>query len=187
MGKTMTRAELEQKVRDDVNLSGANLGGADLSAADLRGAYLRGAYLRAADLHAADLRDADLSGAYLDPHAIAARQIVPLVGAFEAWKKVKGAGDAEYVLRLAVPDDAGRVGGLTGRKCRVSRAKVIAAYAVGTDGETTGAEFFSLYSPAFKYTVGETVTPDTFDSDPRTVCAQGIHCYITREDAEAHL
>jgi hypothetical protein len=38
----------------------------------------------------------------------------------------------------------------------------------------------------FTYTVGKTAKPDGFDEDRWNTCGQGIHFYITREEAEAH-
>ena len=181
-GADLSRADLR-----GADLSGADLSGAYLSRADLRGAYLSdadlsGAYLRGADLSGADLSGADLSGAYLSgaylSRAVAERTIVPEVGAFTAFKKVKNA-DKHYVIRLEIPADAKRLGGLVGRKCRVEKAIFVA---VETQTELT--EFFSGHDPEFVYKLGGMIVPKTFNDDPREECAAGIHCFITKKEAE---
>jgi hypothetical protein len=122
---------------------------------DFRGANLRGAYLR---------------GANLNPKEIARRQIVPSDGSFTAWKKLAN----ETIAKLLIPEDAERVGGLIGRKCRASKVIVLAG-----DG-------LSNHDSRTKYTKNETVVPDSWDPDPRIECAPGIHFFVTRQEAEEY-
>jgi hypothetical protein len=78
------------------------------------------------------------------------------------------------ICKLLIPAAAGRVGGVTGRKCR-------AEYAVVLEGEGT-----SLRDREFTYKVGATVTPDKWNPDMVEECTHGIHFFLTREEAEAY-
>ena len=155
-------------------LSEADLRGADLRGADLRGADLRGAYLSEADLRGADLRGAKLSGADLSEAVYLAFSLVPEQGEFTAFKKLKGGAIAE----LLIPADAKRTSSLVGRKCRASKAIVIAI--------DNGKEGVSFHDRTFVYKVGETVSVDNFDDDIRVECTTGIHFFITRREAEEY-
>ena len=155
----------------NANLRGANLYDADLSDANLSDADLRGADLRGANLRGADLRYADLSNTNLRD-TIANLQC-PETGAFDAWKKCKYG----VVVKLRIPASAKR-SSATSRKCRASKAKVLAIY--GADMAT------SDYDPAFTYEVGKTYTVDDFDEDRWNECSRGIHFFITRKEAEEY-
>jgi hypothetical protein len=162
------------------NLCGADLYGANLCGADLRGADLRGADLYGANLRGANLRGADLGGAKnVDPGVFTRRQIVPQSGAFRGFKKLRDG----LVAAVEVPDDARRVGGVVGRKCRASSALVLGF--LGLDGEPSEAtEARSLHDGDFIYRVGETVTPTNgFEESPLIECAAGIHFFLTFEEA----
>jgi len=169
----LCNADLRNANLCSADLYGANLYGANLRNADLRGANLRSAYLRNANLYGANLCGADLCGADL-PHF----QIIPEKGGFTAWKKVRGA-----VLELYVPSSAKRTSSLIGRKVRVSHAKVIKDY------PTTGLsqkQYGGLRERSFVYSVGETVAACKFGDDIRVECTYGIHCFITRKEAEEY-
>jgi len=150
------------------NLCRANLRGADLPCANLYGADLYGADLRCADLRNADLRNTNLGEADLKI-LVSSRTIVG-AGVLRVFKELKHG----VVCELEIPADAGRVGGVIGRKCRAEFARVI-----------TG-EGHSNYDPGFFYRVGEVVRPDAFDPNPLVECSGGIHFFITREEAEAY-
>ena len=127
--------------------------------ANLTGANLTGANLRGANLTDANLTDAKL------PH-----YQIPQEGSLVVWKKAAG-----HLVKLRIPASAKRSASLVGRKCRASAAKVL--FIDGAESVTT-----SKYK--FAYTVGETVTPDFYDQDPRVECSHGIHFFLTREEAE---
>jgi hypothetical protein len=149
------------------NLRGANLRYANLRGANLRGANLRGANLRGADLRGADLRDANLRGARL-PHFQ-----IPQGGELIVWKKVDG-----RLVKLRVPADAKRTASLVGRKCRAEFAQVL---------EIEGADVIEVSRSYYRktvYRIDETVYPDMYDPDPRVECTNGIHFFLTREEAE---
>ena len=162
------------------NLSGADLSGADLSGADLSGADLSRANLSRADLSGADLSranlsranlsGADLSGADLSGAELPKFQICPEEGSFIAFKKLH----KSVVCKLMIPADAERTSSLVGRKCRASKVIVL-------EGEGS-----SLHDKSVVYRVGATVVPDSYDPDIRVECANGIHFFITRKEAEEY-
>ena len=201
------RADLRGADLRGANLREANLRGADLSGADLRGANLCGAFLLDADLRGADLRGANLCGAFLlntdlsdaDLHNADLRganlcganlrsaknvPYIPIVcpeeGDFIGWKKAEGNKD-KVIVKLHIPSDAKRSSATT-RKCRCSKAEVIAIYNLdGTEaGETT---CHSDYDNSFIYEVGKTVEVTDFSEDRWDECATGIHFFIDRQEA----
>lgn len=133
------------------------------------GANLRSADLRSADLSGANLRSANLFSANLE-NVIGLYFIVPEVGQFVAFKKLANG----VIAKILIPEDAERVGGYTGRKCRASKAIVL-------EGE--GA---SQFSSSFIYKPGIEVIPDLWDNDPRVECSHGIHFFLTRKEAEEY-
>jgi hypothetical protein len=127
-------------------------------------------------MRGADLSDADLSGATSLP-----AQIVPEYGSFYGFKKLSWG----FVALLYVPKSAARVGGLIGRKCRVSKALVKAIY--NLRGEVMPPDFIgqSTREKNFNYEVGKWVKPkEAFSADIRVECAAGIHLFLTRKEAE---
>ena len=156
----LRRADLRCADLRDADLRCANLRDADLSDADLRDADLIGANLRCADLRRADLRDAKL------PHF----KICPEEGGFYAWKKT-----SRGVIKIYIPADAKRCNSLIGRKCRASKIKVISGAGCGGTSPNKGNE---------KYTKGSTIHADKFDDDIRIECTNGIHFFMTKQEAE---
>lgn len=170
-GVNLRCADLRRAKLWGANLREANLGCADLSGANLRGAGLGGAELRWANLRRADLRGAELIG----------HSIVPEEGSFIGWKQLQ----AKLIAKLLIPDDAWRVGGLIGRKCRCKKATVLSI--TSADGEPRSIGF-SDYNTDFIYRVGEEVHAGPEATPDVTVeCAPGIHFYITRAEAEEHV
>jgi hypothetical protein len=182
------KADLHAADLFGADLRGADLYGANLFGADLRGANLYGANLCGANLYAADLCGADLCGANLyaaDLHGakntalpIARMQFIPTEGAFIGWKKCRDGA----IVKLGISKDAKRSHG-SGRKCRCSMAKCLAIWRA--DGTETDAAV-SLHDENFVYRVGKVITPSGFDEDRWNTCGEGLHFYITREEAEAH-
>ena len=167
------RQAVETAVKNKVNLSEATLGranlrGVDQSGADLTGANLSRTNLSGADLGGANLRWADLENVRNMP----CFQIVPEIGPFYAFKKLKD----NVIATLYVPRSAGRVNS-TGRKCRVSKAKVVAL-------SNNVTEAYDKHTGKLLYKLGQWVKPDNFNSDIREECTNGIHCFITKGEAE---
>ena len=157
------------------NLRGADLSGADLSNANLRGANLsganlHGAELRGADLSNANLRGADLSGANLSDANYSPFQICPQEGSFMAWKQI-----STGIIKIRIPSKAKRTSSLVGRKCR-------AEYVYMVEGE----EGCGMRDHSVKYRIGKKTKADSFDDDIRIECTNGIHFFLTKEEAEQY-
>jgi hypothetical protein len=171
-GADLFEANLFEAYLFEANLSSANLSKANLVGANLSEANLTGANLTNADLTLANLTNANLAGAILPDF-----KITPDTGVFTGWKKVFG----NVILELEIIGE--RNSSLIGRKCRTNKAKVVEAY--NRDGSIcTEKEFESLFSPNFKYVVGETVCDPSYDPDIRVECTRGIHFFMTRKEAE---
>jgi uncharacterized protein YjbI with pentapeptide repeats len=176
-GANLRGADLQGANLQVADLWGTNLQGADLQGADLREANLREANLREADLRKADLRRANLEQIRL-PHFL----ITPTEGSFTGWKKAKDKDGNAVILKLFIPEDAGRINTPTSRKCRAEFAvvqEIVSADKTKSNTETAT----SLYDPNFTYKVGETARPDSFDSDIRVECTHGIQFFMTFEEA----
>ena len=178
----LRRADLRGANLRNADLYGAFLLNADLSGADFRSANLLSAYLNGADLHNADLRganlcDADLRSAKNVPYI---PMVCPEEGDFIGWKKAES-NKNKVIVKLHIPFDAKRSSATT-RKCRCSKAEVIAIYNLdGTEeGETT---CHSDYDNSFIYEVGKTVEVTNFSEDRWDECAKGIHFFINRQEA----
>ena len=149
------------------NLRGANLYGADISRADLNGANLHSANLRGANLSGANLSGANLRGA----KGLAQFCILPQ-GDIIGWKKLANGA----IARLLIPHDAKRVNAYSSRKCRaefVFVTKIIGA-----------AEGTGKFDEKTIYKTGVRVSPDSYNPDARLECSNGIHFFITRQEAE---
>ena len=186
-GANFHGADLHNADLRGANFHGANLYNAYLRGADLHNAYLSGANLLNADLRGADLHNADLSGANLLGADLRSAKNVPYIpmvcpeeGDFIGWKKAEGNKD-KVIVKLHIPSDAKRSSATT-RKCRCSKAEVIAIYNLdGTEeGETT---CHSDYDNSFIYEVGKTVEVTNFSEDRWSECAKGIHFFINRQEA----
>ena len=201
-GTDLLRADLRNANLRNADLHDADLHGADLRGADLRGANLCGAFLLNADLRGAnfrsanllntdlsdaDLHNADLHGANLCGANLRGAKNVPYIpmvcpeeGDFIGWKKAES-NQNKVIVKLHIPFDAKRSSATT-RKCRCSKAEVIAIYNLdGTEaGETT---CHSDYDNSFIYEVGKTVEVTNFSEDRWNECAKGIHFFVNRQEA----
>ena len=176
-GANLYNADLRGANLSGANLLNADLSGVELSEANLSGADLRGANLSGANLLNADLSGVDLSGAKNIPYI---PMVCPEEGDFIGWKKAEGNKD-KVIVKLHIPSDAKRSSATT-RKCRCSKAEVIAIYNLdGTEaGETT---CHSDYYNSFIYEVGKIVEVTDFNEDRWKECAKGIHFFISRQEA----
>ena len=188
-GADLLGANLRGANLSEADLLGANLRGANLSEADLSEAALSGANLRGTDLSGADLSRANLHGANLSDANLCEANNVPYIpmicpeeGSFIGWKKAEGNNNNNKVIvKLHIPSDAKRSSATT-RKCRCSKAEVIAIYNLdGTVAEETTCH--SSYDNSFIYEVGKTVEVTYFSEDRWSECAKGIHFFISRQEA----
>jgi len=155
------------------NLSYADLSYADLSYADLSYADLSYANLRYANLSSAHLRYANLRYAKGSELVIAKTRILP-AGDLIGWKKCCEG----VIVKLKIPSRAKRSHAF-GRKCRAQYVDVLQV--IG------GKVGISLHNSKIEYTKGKRVKCDQWCDDWKQECAGGIHFYITREEAEAHV
>jgi len=102
--------------------------------------------------------------------------VVPSQGDIVGWKKAHGSDRRDCIVKLRIPEAAKR-SNASGRKCRAEWAEVI---------EVIGAEYgVSDHRPETEYRAGQTVYPDGWDDNRWNECSNGIHFFITREEAEA--
>ena len=173
------RANLNSADLSGADLSGAdlryaNLNYADLSGADLRGADLKGADLKGADLDSAYLNSADLDSAYLNSADLdkeeQIRKGVKLSNSITGWKKCKGG----VIVKLEIPRGA-IVFSINNDKCRTDKAIVKEIF--GADRAFSMHKYFSYY-------VGDKIEVYNFNCEYNTECAEGIHFFRTRKEAE---
>ena len=177
-GANLSRASLYGADLSRANLSRANLSRANLSNTNLYGADLYGANLSRANLSNTNLYGADLSGARIDALALARQKIVP-DGTLVVWKKLSEG----VVAQLEIPNDAQRTNAIGSRKCRSSAAVVVALF---KDGVLFDGEAFDRHAGKTRYKAGEVVLPDSYDDSALIECSNGIHWFLTREEAEAY-
>ena len=181
------RANLEGADLRGAYLEGANLREANLERADLRRAYLKGAYLKGADLREANLWEARLEGAYLKeatdiPIYVQARLMAcPEEGSFIGWKKIK-TDNGDRIIKLQITENAKRSSATT-RKCRCSEAKVLEIQYINGDKAPEPEIGHFVYGHITRYAVGKMVYPNAFNEDRWTECSNGIHFFITRQEA----
>ena len=182
-------ADLQSANLQSADLRSANLQSADLQSADLRYADLQSADLRYADLQYANLQSADLRSANLQSADLRSAGgfaasdhlnvfwIIPEVGTFRCFKKLR----ADWIAELEVPHEARRVCNLKNpRKFRLEYVKVV-AITRGTESTTEGTSLRGN----LKYVVGEIARPDSFDDSMLEDCSNGIHAFITKQEALA--
>ena len=182
----MTREELEtilenhkKWLKKEENGIRANLRYAYLTGADLRYADLTGADLRGANLFNADLRGANINNVHYDETTSFFALQCPEKGAFIAYKKVRN-----IVIELEVPADAKRSSATT-KKCRCSKAKVLGFYDLDRN-ELDMDEVVNLNRVKTVYRKGEMVYPDKWDEDRWDECSNGIHFFITFDEARRY-
>lgn len=109
--------------------------------------------------------------------------IVPECGSFIGWKKcfISASNKTPVIVKLEILNNSKRSSG-TGRKCRCEKAKVISITSI--DGETSYDVAYSFFDINFAYRVGDTVKSDSFDNNRFATCSNGIHFFLTRQEAE---
>ena len=158
------------------DLRGANLRYANLRDADLRGANLRYANLRGADLRGADLRGANLRGVELcgtEGNLMEYRRGKILSENVIGYKKCRD----NVIVTLEIPRGA-IVFSINGTKCRTNKAKVL---------EIEGANRAYSQQKYVSYYVGDEITIYNFNCEYNVECAEGIHFFMTRKEAEEYI
>jgi len=104
-------------------------------------------------------------------------RIVPEEGSFIAWKK----GNNGYLIKLEIPAKAKRHNYIASRKCRAEFVKVLEIW----DGKKKIQEFQNCtHNQKITYKIGELVYPDKYDPDPLVECSNGIHFFLTKQEAK---
>ena len=188
-GINLCNANMSYANMRGINLRGAdmidaNMRGADLCGTDLRGAKMMGADIRdtnmintnmigtdlcdvnmcGADMRGANMRDVDMSSA--DRLRKGIKLSEPIIG----WKKCKN----NVLVKLEIPRGA-IVFSINNSKCRTDKAKVLEI--IGGDRAYSKHKFFSYY-------VGDVIEIFNFNCEYNIECAEGIHFFKTREEAE---
>lgn len=172
----------------NASLCNANLFNATLYCANLYGAHLEGADLRCASLFNANLFDANLQGAALNDSELGCANLLlaELSGAngnliefrkgkiltenLIGYKKCKD----DVIVTLEIPRGA-IVFSINGDQCRTNKVKVI---------DIDGADrAYSNYDD-MSYYVDDEITVYNFNCEYNNQCTEGIHFYMTREEAE---
>ena len=85
------------------------------------------------------------------------------------------------IAKLLIPAEAKRIV-FKDDKCRCEWAKVLEIYSIGTRQQYESAHSY-MYTKCLVYKVGEYVHADKFDDNARIVCSNGIHFFLTEEEA----
>ena len=176
--KTLTREELYKILEEHKHWINEDCENWEKMRADLHNANLSEANLSGANLSEANLSGADLRDTKNAPYI---PMVCPEEGSFIGWKKAKITRGREVIVKLSIPSDAKRSSATT-RKCRCSKAEVIAIYNLdGTEAKETTCH--SAYDNSFIYEVGKTVEVTDFSKDRWNECAKGIHFFVSRQEA----
>lgn len=200
---TLTGARLSNSDFSKVDFGGASILGTTFCSSNLTCASFVDAKIAGADFNGANLMNANFDGAKIDrvhfSTDISVARNLPFIppvcpesGSFIAWKVglTKGydsciTNPLDYdhvVIKLEIPEDAKRSSG-DGRKCRCSKAKVLEIRSITEPDKTYESAVSVYYDVKITYKVGETVTPDAYDENRWNVCSNGIHFFMSREEA----
>lgn len=182
----------------------ANFEGADLSHASIYNTNFKNAYFKDADLlvrsesiFGSNFNSANLSDVKRINRVLAACLLVcPSEGEFIGWKKVLDENEINaYIVKLRIPADAKRSSATT-RKCRASYVITESIEQVKIDLDEN--IIFNKDKPVFVdkilnkaycktvYEINKPTYPDDWDENRWNECSNGIHFFITREEAEAY-
>jgi hypothetical protein len=125
-----------------------------------------------ANLYGASLYVANLKKIY--PYF----QIVPSEGSFIAWKK----GNDNHLIKIEIPAGAKRHNYIGGRKCRAEFVKVLDIR--NSKGHKVKECYNDTHTEKILYRVGEIVRPDSYDPSPLNECSNGIHFFLTKQEAK---
>jgi hypothetical protein len=104
-------------------------------------------------------------------------QIIPEEGAFIAWKKLSEG----YIAKLEIPAKAKRTCNIINRKCRASYVKTLQIIDRNSDDVK---EMHGSRNHKTMYKVGRLTRPDKYDDDFLKDCTNGIHFFVTKQEAK---
>lgn len=181
----LSEAYLGEADLSRANLSYANLYGADLWYANLYNANLACAFLACADLQGTDLYYANLQGACLTHTNLHNANLRSIGGKLIEYRKGKILTEDiigykkcknDVIVTLKIPRGA-IIFSINGYKCRTNKAKVISI-----DGANRA---YSKYTN-MSYYVGDEFNIYNFNCEYNVECAEGIHFFISKEEAEQY-
>lgn len=112
----------------------------------------------------------------------------PREGEFIGYKKAKSPDyiNCPVIVKLRIPEDAKRSSGI-GNKCRCSKAFVEDVYYMEPNACLKQIYYaISDHDAAFRYEKGTFVNPSGFNENRFRECSEGIHFYMTEEEAKLH-
>lgn len=143
---------------------------------------------RETNLSKVDFKNANISNIYGNVHTQFYHLQCPEEGSFIGFKKVETINSTEnkyYILKLFIPEDAKR-SSATSRKCRASYVKTLKIEEYDKNGnfikEVNEVEN-RMYLEKTLYKVNEFTYPSDFDENRWDECSEGIHFFITKEEA----
>lgn len=164
------------------SLKNADLRFANLKGADLKNSYLKGAYLGDANLKGAEFNYSNLANTSLEwakgdlieyrKGKILTEDIIGYKVCCRDFYNIEQPAK-RVIVTLKIPRGS-IVFSINGRKCRTNRAKVIAIE--GADRAYSTYKYMSYY-------VGDEFNIYNFNCEYNTECAEGIHFFMTREEA----
>lgn len=188
----------ECELTDIETNSGTNFAGASFDKCNMKNAICYGANFRdtsfwntdltnvkmyEADFTNADFTRCKLDNIMYDELTAGIALACPEQGPFVAFKKAHLYNGDRCIVKLYVPAEAERSSATT-RKCRVSKAKVVAVYKIeGGIYTPVKQNAYSNHTNSFVYKLGSTVSVKNFDKNRWNECSTGIHCFITKREA----
>lgn len=123
-----------------------------------------------------------------DTRSVFIRNLCP-EGEFIGYKQVEyedGLDTHSLLATLLIPFDAKRVASING-KCRCDKAKVLLleTFEGLSVNNLVGTSMYT-FADKVKYATGEWVYADKFDDNPLVECSNGIHFFMTKEEAKRY-
>jgi hypothetical protein len=167
---------------NEANCQNALFLSANLTEASFEGADLDGASFVQANLSNASFEDVNnIDSAEFD-NTIGIYPVCPTHGSFTGWTIVENK-EQEFIAMLSIPAYARRNSGTT-RKCRADTAVVVDIQSL--EGEHVAALVTKLKYRNIKFTVGESVHDNHFETDRFKVSSTDLYFWISKEEALAH-
>lgn len=154
---------------------------ANLTEASFEGAYLDCASFVQANLTEASLEDAQNIDLAEFDNTVGIYPVCPTHGSFTGWTIVENE-EQEFIAMLSIPAYARRNSGTT-RKCRADTAVVVDIQSL--EGEHVAALVTKLKYRNIKFTVGESVHDNHFETDRFKVSSTDLYFWISKEEALA--
>jgi uncharacterized protein YjbI with pentapeptide repeats len=154
-----------------INFSYANFSSANFRYANFSYANFSYANFRYANFRYANFRSANFRSAIFN------YRITPEVGKFIGWKKTQN-----KIIKLEIQNAKNVSGGLVSRKLRTDKVKVLQIQTL--DGKKCNDKNIpSDYNSNFIYIVGQIAIEPDFIKNDLIECSNGIHFFLTRDEA----